>query len=99
MKLLRVSNNNGEFLTSDGQYLPVDRISKDDLLRLVNLALDEKELIEFDECDEKAVKNLAHQVIYRSVLQKLQDLHARRKQFADEAARLFYEPYEKYRQQ
>jgi hypothetical protein len=98
MKLLRISNNNGEFLTSEGQYLQIDQINKDDLLRLVNLTI-EKDPFEFDQYDENAIKNLAHRVIYKSVIRKLEDLRARRKEFADEAARLFHEDYEKYRQE
>ncbi len=98
MKLLRISNSNGEFLTSESEYLGIDRINKDDLLRLVNLTI-ENDAIELDQYDENAIKNLAHRVIYRSVIQKLEDLRARRKEFADEAARLFHEDYERYRQE
>lgn len=98
MKLLRISDSTGHFLGHDKQFLPVDRLTKDDLLRLANLTLDENE-IEFDEYDEQVLKNQAHRVIYKSVLQKLQDLRARKKEFVDQSARLFYEDYEKYRQE
>lgn len=98
MKLLRISDSTGQFLSGDKQFLPIDRITKDDLLRLANLTLDENE-IEFDEYDEQLLQNKAHRVIYKNVVQKLQDLRVRKKEFADQAARLFYEDYERYRQE
>lgn len=98
MKLLRISDSTGHFLGEEKQFLPIDRITKEDLLRLANLTLEEND-VEFDQYDEQALKNQAHRVIYKSVVQKLQDLRARKKEFADQAARLFYEEYERYRQE
>ena len=83
-------------MAADGSYVAVDRITKEDLLRLVGLAIDE-EAAEFDEFDGEAIKNHAHKVIYRGVGLKLEDLRKRRKQFIDEAARLFFDEYEAYR--
>jgi hypothetical protein len=98
MKLLKISDSTGHYLGDDKQFLPIDRVTKEDLLRMANLALYENE-IEFDEYDEQVLKNQAHRVIYKSVAQKLQDLRARKKEFADQSARLFYEEYERYRQE
>lgn len=98
MKLLRISDSTGHFSCDGVQYLPIDRITKDDLLRLVNLTIEGDE-IEFDEYDEQVLKNQAHRVIYKNVVQKLQDLRARKKEFVDQAARLFYEEYESYRRE
>lgn len=97
MKLLKISENQGQFLTGTGGYEAIDKITKEELLRLVNLTLEEED-ITFDDFDEVSLKNLAHRVIYKSVNQKLRDLRARRREFTDEAARLFLEDYEKYRQ-
>lgn len=96
MKLLRIADNQGHFLAADGSYVAVDRITKEDLLRLVGSAIDE-EAAELDEFDGEAIKNQAHKVIYKSVALKLADLRKRRTQFIDEAARLFWEEYESYR--
>jgi len=98
MKLLRLFDNKGEFLAPDNTWRAIDRITKDDLLRLANLTL-EQEDVAFDEYDEQFVKNLAHRVIYKSVVQKLQDLRTRRKEFVDESARLFYQEYENYKKE
>jgi len=96
MKLLKIENNSGHYLNVVGDYSPVEKLSKEDLLRLVNLTLEE-EATEFDEYDETAIKNQAHQIIYKSVVQKLQSLKSRRQEFGDESERLFLSEYEKYR--
>jgi hypothetical protein len=96
MKLLSISDNCGHYRTHTGDYSPIDKIDKDDLLRLVHWTLDEV-AVEFDEYDEKAIKNPAHQIIYKSIVQKLRNLKNRRQEFIDESARLFLEDYERYR--
>lgn len=97
MKLLRISENVGQFLAGNSDYSPIDKIDKDDLLRLVGRTLDDDE-IELDEYDDQAIKNQAHQVIYKSIFQKLTDLRKRRQEFIDESARLFLDEYERYRE-
>lgn len=37
MKLLKIDNKLGHYLTESGDYVPIDKITKDHLLRLVNL--------------------------------------------------------------
>ena len=97
MKLLRIADNEGQFLAADGNYIAIEKITKDDLLRLVGKVIDE-ESADFDEFDAVSIKNQAHQVIYKSVSQKLAELRTRRTEFIDESARLFLEDYERYRE-
>lgn len=94
---LKIHENAGQFLRADGTYEAIDKIEKDDLLRLVDQTLDAEEF-EVDAYDEQAVKNQAHQVIYKSIAQKLTDLRKRREAFIDESARLYLAEYEKYRE-
>lgn len=82
MKLLTITDNIGQFLTANGDHAAIDKISKDDLLRLVGHVLDQEQ-IEMDAYDDQAIKNQAYQVIYKSVYQKLIDLRNRRKEFTD----------------
>jgi hypothetical protein len=96
MKLLRISQTGGEFRNEAGDFVPIDKIGKEGLLRLVDWSLHE-ETASFDEYDENHLKNQAHQLIYKSVVQKLVALRKRRKSFLDESARLYLEDYEKYR--
>jgi len=76
-------------------YETVDKIDKVILLRLVNLALDEG--FEIDEYNEKQLKNQAHQIIYKSISEKLNDLNQKRQQFSDESENLYLKEYEKYK--
>lgn len=96
MMLLKVDDNAGHYRDDKGAFIPIDKIGKDDLLRLVNWTLNE-EAVEFDDYDDKALKNHAHQIIYKSILQKLRALRDRRQEFIDESARQYLEDYEKYR--
>lgn len=96
MKLLSIENNMGLYLGESGQYSPVDKITKEDILRLVNLTLQED--VEFDVYDDKAIKNQAHQIVYKSVFEKLRGLKDRKKEFVDESERLYLKEYERYRE-
>jgi len=96
MKLLSVDDSKGHFLLEDGNFAEIDKISKEDLLRLVGLTLSEDD-IEFDEYSDDTVKNQAHQIIYKSVLEKLKELRGRRDEFVDESKRLYLADYERYR--
>ena len=96
MKLLKIDANQGHFRDVSGKYKPIDKIAKEDLLQLVTWTLNEKEA-DFDAYDENAIKNQAHQIVYKSVAQKLQNLGGRKQEFIDESERLFLKEYEKYR--
>lgn len=95
MKLLSIKDSSGHFLGVSGQSITVDKITKEDLLRLVNLTLSKD--VEFDEYDENTIKNQAHQIVYKSVLEKLRGLRDRKQEFIDESERLFLKEYEKYK--
>ena len=95
MKLLKIEGNAGYYLNDQGDFAPIDKITKQDLLRLVSLTLTEE--VEVDEFDAEAIKNQAHQIIYKSVSEKLGGLRERRQEFTDESERLYLQEYEKYR--
>jgi hypothetical protein len=95
MKILKIENHQGYFLTDEGGYEPVDKIGKNVLSRLVTLALEDD--FEIDEYDDEKLKNQAHQIIYKSISGKLADLHLKRNQFRDESERLYLDEYEKYK--
>ncbi len=95
MKALKIENNQGFFLTEIETYETIDKIDKSVLLSLVNSALQDN--FEIDDYNEETLKNQAHQIIYKSISEKLNDLHNRRNQFRDESERLFLDEYEKYK--
>ena len=92
MKALKIENYQGHFVTEEDDYETIDKIDKAILLRLVNLALED----DF-EYDEGKLRNQAHQIIYKSISEKLNDLHQKRNQFRDESERLYLDEYEKYK--
>ena len=96
MKLLKIENNLGYYRDNQGEFAPVDKITKEDILMLVNLTLGEEE-IEFDEYNDENLNNQAHQIIYKSIFEKLRGLKARRQEFMDESDRLYLQEYERYR--
>lgn len=95
MKLLKIESNQGFFLGDDGTYIPVDKLTKEHLLRMVNLTLSEE--VEFDEYDVEKIPNQAHQIIYKSVYDKFSELSGRKSEFVDQSERLFLQDYEKYK--
>ena len=97
MKLLEIKENKGYYYDNKGEFATIDKITKDDILRLVSLTLDTKSEVEFDEYDVDNLKNHAHQIIYKSIFEKLQDLTKRKDEFIDESERLYLQEYEKYR--
>jgi hypothetical protein len=96
MKLLRIKGDGqGYYVDSNGNEVSIEKINKEELLRLVTLTLQED--VEFDEYDEGALKNPAHQIVYKSIYGKLKGLRERKKEFRDESDRLYLDEYEKYR--
>jgi len=95
MKLLKISNDVGYFLDKNNKFKPIDSITKDDLLHLVNLILTGE--LDFDEYDEEKIKNQAHQIVYKSIQEKLQSFIDRRQEFIDESERIYLTEYEKYK--
>ena len=96
MKLLKIEGSQGYFLDENGDFETVDKLTKEDLLRLVDLTLEEDK-VEFDEYDDETLKNQAHRIIYKSISEKLQGLGNRRQEFKDESERLYLQEYERYR--
>ncbi|EIU7214092.1 hypothetical protein ACOANN_26870 [Pseudomonas aeruginosa] len=95
MKILKIENGQGYFATAEGEYETIDKIDKAILSRLVNSALEDG--FKIDEYSEIELQNQAHQIIYKSISEKLLDLHQKRRQFRDESDRLYLDAYEKYK--
>ncbi len=97
MKLLKIESNLGHFLNKEDDFDLIEKITKEDLLRLANLTLENE--VEFDEFDEELIKNQAHQIVYKSVYDKLYDLKERKKEFVDESERMYLSEHERYREE
>lgn len=96
MKHLRISDGQGHYMISDEQWKSVDKLDKEDLLKLAYLALDEG--YEMDEYSDETLKNPAHQIIYKNIYDKLLILSNNKERFKDESGQKFKNAYDKYRQ-
>ena len=94
MKLLKIENDHGQFRVEDGSYKGIDKISKDNLLWIVERILDNSG--ELEPYDEEKIKNKAHQVVYKSIYTNLKALEERREAFNDESERMFLDDYKRY---
>lgn len=94
MKLLKIEEPIGQFLTKDGTYDEIDKITKDDLIRITENVLESSG--ELEPYDEARIKNQAHQVVYKSIYSNLKALENRRQEFIDESDRLYIDDYKKY---
>ena len=64
-------------------------------MKLIEICL-EKDDFEMDEFDVNKVQNAAHQIIYKNIYQKLNDLVMRRVSFQDEKNSLYRTAIAKY---
>ena len=97
MKYLKIADNKGHFLQqkdSTSEWIEIDRISKDNLLSLLNSAISDD--FEMDVYDETKLANKAHQIIYKSIFEKFTDLIAMKSKFKDESESYYKEALEKY---
>lgn len=74
---------------------PLDKITKEDLLALVEMCV-EREDFEMDQYDSELLQHAAHQIIYKNIYNKLDDLKQRRVSFSDEKVSLYRTAITKY---
>ena len=94
MKILKIENGCGLYLTTDKEWEPIDKIDKEGLLNLLNLFLDND--AEMDEVEDDNISNQAHQIIYGNIFEKFSTLSDNKKKFNDESDRLYLEEIQKY---
>lgn len=96
MKCLKIDRGRGYFLGENGDYVEIDGISKEDLLRLLNIAISTDESFELDQMDDELIKNEAHRIIYRNLSNKFLELISNRNRFIDESEAKYKEALKKY---
>lgn len=95
MKYLKIEENNAEFLKKDNSYEKIDKIDKNDLLFLINAAM-EKDDFEIDVYDSQKIKNPAQQIIYENIYKKFDELLKNKNQLKDQVDNLYKDAFEKY---
>ncbi len=97
MKCLKIEKGKGFFLRNNGDVEQVDKMTKDDVLYLLNLATSSKEPFEMDPIGDQDVINEAHKIIYRSLYSKFSELLENRTRFFEESASTYKDAIEKYK--
>lgn len=96
MKILKIEEGKGYFSLNGEQWSPIDQITKENLMQLLNIVLESS--VQMDEYTEASISNQAHQIIYRSICEKLVALQGNKDRFRDESDRMYQEEIEKYQQ-
>lgn len=95
MESLKIENNKGFFKREGEGWVEINKMTKEDLYDLVNLALTEDDFA-MDEFDESSLQNPAHKTIYSHIYRQLTDIHERKEEFAEEIFSSYKEAYDKY---
>ena len=97
MKYLMIEKGQGFYRLDESKESKksLDKITKEDLLVLVELCA-EKVDFDMDQYDVTLVHHAAHQIIYKNIFQKLDDLRQRRVSFTDEKCLLYRAAIAKY---
>lgn len=95
MKYLKIEENKVHFTVNRTDWLPIDKITKDHLLSLLELAINND--FEMDVFDASKIANQAHQIIYKNIYDKFIDLSRNKTRFSDESEALYKEAIDKYK--
>ena len=93
MKYLKIENDKGHFLKGE-QWLELDQIGKEDLLALLDRVIEDE--FEMDAFDANSLHNKAHQIIYKQLYKKFDELKTNKNRFKDECDQLYKNAIEKY---
>lgn len=96
MKYLLVENGQGFYRTDENvAKKPIDQITKEDILRLIELCLEDT-TFEMDEFSLENLQHSAHYIIYKNIYSKLNDVLLKRVSFEDEMSALYKSAIDKY---
>lgn len=94
MKYFEIQESKVMYLKSDGRREQIDKITKEDLLMILNEAL--KSDFEFDDYQESLIANQVHNIIYSSIHKKLIEYIANKDIINNEVNSLYESAFEKY---
>jgi hypothetical protein len=97
MNCLKIDNNEGFFSVNGSDFTSIVEIKKEDVLKLLDIALDPDEEFEMDEYDAELLPNAAHRVIYENLYNKFSEIKTNKEQFTNEANELYQDVYDKYK--
>ena len=95
MKGLKIENNKGFYNLDGNQWTEIDKINKDDLLTLLDVAIVSE--FEMDDFDKDRLGNQAHQIIYKNIYEKFKEIINSKSRFKDESESMYKMAIEKYK--
>ena len=98
MRCLKIENGKGFFVDKEGDYQEIDKMGKDDILYLLDIATDEDTVFEMDDMDVNEINNPAHRIIYQNLRDKFNELIQNKAQFLDESEALYKDALQKYQE-
>jgi hypothetical protein len=94
MKHLRIDAGKGQFSIDGASWIEIDKIGRDDIMALLSAAVVDG--FEMDTYEKGSLANPAHDIIYRNLAAKFQELASNRERFADESQRVYASAIRKY---
>ena len=94
MKYLKIENYQALYSLNGTDWQTIEKIDKDDLLTLLNLAVDGEFFM--DNYVEGSIRNPAHNIIYFDLSRKFKDLLNKKHRFKDESEALYKDTLMKY---
>lgn len=97
MKYLKIEHDKGFFFNTDAavnDWVEIDKITKEDLLILLELAISTE--FELAPYVESSIAHKAHQIVYKSISEKFTDLLSNKTKFIDECDSQYKDAIEKY---
>ena len=94
MKYLEIKNNNVYFVNQDNDEKPLDEISKEDILFILEKSLEEE--FEYDLYDDSLIQNQVHNIIYKDISKKLESFIANKQKMEEDIDSQYKEAWDKY---
>lgn len=94
MKILKIESGKALFSIDGTAWSSIDSIDKDGLMGLLRAVLTGE--VEMEEFNESLIPNQAHQIIYKSIYDKLTALIPQKYKFKDESDRTYLSAIERY---
>lgn len=96
MKILKITNDKGEYSLDGIEFKLIDEITKEDVFRILELVIKDNEITLDEPTDASNINNLAQNIVYSNLLTKLKEVIARKDDIINESKRDFADAIEKY---
>lgn len=97
MKILKIKSDKGYFSLDNENWVPIDEISKESLLSLLNLIIEND--VEIDEYNEELIRNPAHRIIYENIYKNFEPILNNKSTFEDDCDNLYKDAFMKYQEE